>query len=442
MNTGSLMVGIIFVAFIGLALGAFALRGSMRRRSERPRGTLKQWGRSGVYLAACGFSAPFSMPLLMLLPVAVLSIAAAGIGLVLLPVVVMIHRLWTDVFRHLAGWVLGVPSHSGWQSPRGGVLARLRQVLSDEMTWRDIFWLLVHAIFGFAIGWLGIILTVFAAAAGWLTVFWWAMPASDPIQILNVHITDWGRALVVGLPTAVLAISLAWFAIPALAKAHAILTRTMLSPSKLAARVEELAETRAGAVNAHEAELRRIERDLHDGTQARLVSIAMRLGVAEKSLDAEDPATLLVREAREGAEQAMGELRDVIRTMYPPILADRGLDGALAALGARCPVDVSVELGALGKVPAAVEAAAYFVVAEALTNVAKHSEATKASVRVVRDGSLMIIVADNGFGGVDESQGSGVLGMRRRVAALDGTLTVDSPAGGPTVISVEVPCGS
>jgi signal transduction histidine kinase len=159
-------------------------------------------------------------------------------------------------------------------------------------------------------------------------------------------------------------------------------------------------------------------------------------------LPAEDPATLLVREAREGAEQAMGELRDVIRTMYPPILADRGLSGALAALGARCPVPVSVEVGELGRIPAAVEAAAYFVVAEALTNVAKHSQATTASVRVAWDGALMILVADNGFGGVDESRGTGVLGMRRRVAALDGTLTVDSPSGGPTVISVEVPCAS
>jgi signal transduction histidine kinase len=168
----------------------------------------------------------------------------------------------------------------------------------------------------------------------------------------------------------------------------------------------------------------------------------MRLGVAEKTLPASDPATELVREAREGAEQAMGELRDVIRTMYPPILADRGLSGALTALGARCPVPVGVEVGDLPRIPPAVEAAAYFVVAESLTNIAKHSDATRASVRVSWDGALMIMVADNGFGGVDESRGTGVLGMRRRVAALDGTLTVDSPSGGPTVISVEVPCAS
>jgi signal transduction histidine kinase len=245
-----------------------------------------------------------------------------------------------------------------------------------------------------------------------------------------------------GIPTAAIAVGLVWFGTPVLARLHATMTKLLLSPSKLAVRVEELAETRAGAINSHDAELRRIERDLHDGTQARLVSIAMRLGVAEKALDDKDPVSVLVKDAREGAEQAMGELRDVIRTMYPPILADRGLDGALAALGARCPITTVVETEDLGRVPAPVEAAAYFVVAEALTNVAKHSKATNARVRVTRDDCLRITVSDNGFGGVDESRGSGIIGMRRRIAALDGTLTVDSPSGGPTVISVEVPCGS
>jgi signal transduction histidine kinase len=403
---------------------------------------LKHWGRSAGYLAIVGFTAPVSMPLLMLLPLSAMSLFAAGLGFVLIPIVVMVIRLWTDLHRHLTGMVLKEPVPSAFRAPTGTVFERLRQTLGDWNTWRDIIWLVVHGFAGLVLGWIGIV-AILTAFGGVFTIgFWWTMPASDPLVFMDVRITGVARAWAVGLPTAVLGLAMAWYFVPPLARAHAGITKVLLSPSKLEARVEELTETRAGAVDAHEAELRRIERDLHDGTQARLVSIAMRLGVAEKSLDAKDPATSLVREAREGAEQAMGELRDVIRTMYPPILADRGLSGALTALGARCPVPVGVEVGELGRIPAAVEAAAYYVVAEALTNVAKHSQATRASVRVMWDGALMITLADNGFGGVDESRGTGVLGMRRRVAALDGTLTVDSPAGGPTVISVEVPCGS
>jgi signal transduction histidine kinase len=403
---------------------------------------LKQWGRSAAYMAFAGFSAPVSLPLFILLPMSGLALIAAGLGFVLFPIAVMTIRLWTDVHRSLAGWVLGVEIEPAFQPLRGGVLARVRQVVTDSTTWRDLAWLFVHLVLGFGLGVIAMILTALAVFTSWMTFFWWSLRPPDRGQILDVRIDNWPIALAIGAPMAILALGMAWFGVPLLARVHATMTRLLLSPSKLAARVEELAVTRAGAVNAHDAELRRIERDLHDGTQARLVSIAMRLGVAEKSLDDKDPVTHLVREAREGAEQAMGELRDVIRTMYPPILTDRGLDGALAALGARCPVETVVETGDLGRVPAPVEAAAYFVVAEALTNVSKHSNATTALVRVTRDECLRITVSDNGFGGVDESRGTGILGMRRRVAALDGSLAVDSPAGGPTVISVEVPCVS
>ncbi|MCE7007996.1 sensor histidine kinase [Kibdelosporangium philippinense] len=401
---------------------------------------VKQWGKSVGYLAAVGFSAPFSMPLLMLLPLSGISLIVAGLGFVLFPIVVMIIRLWTDVHRQLVGWVLGKPIQQQFRPLTGGVLARVRQVITDQTTWRDLVWLIANTFLGFAFGMAGILVSVFAVFSTLMLFFWWAMPESQPLQVMNVEITDLGRAILVGAPTAVVGLALAWFGVPVLARVHANISKLLLSPSKLAERVEQLTETRAGAVTAHDAELRRIERDLHDGTQARLVSIAMRLGVAEKTLDAKDPASTLIREAREGAEQAMGELRDVIRTMYPPILTDRGLDGALAAVGARCPVPTVVETEDLGRVPTPVEAAAYFVVTEALTNIAKHSNATSASVRVTRDECLRITVSDNGFGGVDETKGTGIVGMRRRVAALDGTVAVDSPTGGPTVISVEFPC--
>jgi signal transduction histidine kinase len=403
---------------------------------------VKQWGRSVVYLAAVGLSAPVAIPMLMMLPLSVMSVMFAGLGFVLIPIVVLVIRAWTDVHRRLVGLVLPEPVPSAFRLPTGSVMQRLRQVAADANTWRDIVWLVVNGFAGFAMGMLGLMILLFTALSLWGTFFWWTLTPGDAVRFVDVTVDNWGKAVLVGVPCAVLGVAMTVYLVPMLAKVHAGMSKMLLSPSDLEARVEELTETRAGAVDAHEAELRRIERDLHDGTQARLVSIAMRLGVAEKTMPADDPAADLVREAREGAEEAMGELRDMIRTMYPPILADRGLSGALAALGARCPMPVGVEVGEMPRIPPAVEAAAYYVVAEALTNVAKHSQATRASVRVTYDGAVMIMVADNGFGGVDEARGTGVLGMRRRVAALDGTLTVDSPSGGPTVISVEVPCAS
>ena len=219
---------------------------------------------------------------------------------------------------------------------------------------------------------------------------------------------------------------------------------------RLTQRVEELTKSRAGAVDSHGAELRRIERDLHDGTQAQLVSLAMRIGIAKQTM-AEDPekAAKLLDDARDGAEQAMTELRGVLRTMYPPILADRGLVGAVSALAARCPLPVQLRIGELGEVPAAVEAAAYFVVAESLTNVTKHSAAGHVDVQLERRGQeLYLSVMDDGIGGARISEqsdllgrGSGLHGMLHRVQAIDGHMELQSPIGGPTTVEVILPCG-
>lgn len=176
--------------------------------------------------------------------------------------------------------------------------------------------------------------------------------------------------------------------------------------------MEELTKSRAGAVDSHGAELRRIERDLHDGTQAQLVSLAMRIGLAKKTM-ADDPekAAKLLDDARDGAEQAMHELRGVLRTMYPPILADRGLAGAVSALCARCPLPVDLRLGELGQVPAPVEAAAYFVVAESLTNITKHSAAGHVDVLMERrDAELHLVITDDGIGGARINDRSDLLG--------------------------------
>jgi signal transduction histidine kinase len=231
-----------------------------------------------------------------------------------------------------------------------------------------------------------------------------------------------------------------------LATAQARLSARMLAEpvqARLSARLVELVESRAGALAVHSAELRRIERDLHDGAQARLVSIALRLALAERRMDS-DPAFAagLVRQAREGAEEATGELRDLIRGLYPPLLADRGLVTAVEALAARSPVPVAVTVDArtAERLPAAVESAAYFAVSEALTNIARHSGAGQATLDLSLDEDrLVIAVADDGTGGADESRGTGLCGIRRRVTAFDGQFSLTSPAGGPTVLTIRLP---
>jgi signal transduction histidine kinase len=212
---------------------------------------------------------------------------------------------------------------------------------------------------------------------------------------------------------------------------------------RLTQRVETLETTRAGAVEEQDAELRRIERDLHDGAQARLVALGLSLGMAEQKFRSDpEEAEKLVAEARAGVAEAIRELRDLSRGIYPPVLADRGIGAALETLADRSPLPTTVSVELAERPPAAVETAAYFVAAEALANATKHSGAGRIEISVERrDARLQVAVMDDGKGGADPS-GSGLVGLRRRVEAFDGTLTVDSPEGGPTTIRAELPCAS
>jgi signal transduction histidine kinase len=219
--------------------------------------------------------------------------------------------------------------------------------------------------------------------------------------------------------------------------AHALVVRR----SSLEERIDVLETTRAGAVDAAETELRRIERDLHDGAQARLVALGMSLGMAEQRL-ADDPAAAqaLLAEARAGAEEALRELRDLARGIHPPVLTDRGLEAALAAVAARSPLPVDLDVELPQRPPAAQETAAYFVAAEALANATKHAGASRVAVTIGRDnGALVVRVEDDGRGGADAG-GSGLRGLAQRVAALDGRVEVTSPPGGPTVVEAVMPC--
>jgi signal transduction histidine kinase len=254
-----------------------------------------------------------------------------------------------------------------------------------------------------------------------------------------------GRALltVTGL---VLVFAAPWLA-RALAAVDVALARTLLGPGvrdELARRVESLTASRAAVVQAADAERRRIERDLHDGTQQRLTSLALNLGIARATLtDLPAPAREAIVQAHDEAKQASAELRDFVRGMYPAVLYDRGLDAALSGIAARAPLPVRMRVTLGERASPAVEAVAYFVVSEALANVAKHAHASVVDVAVERVGDrLRITISDDGCGGADGHRGSGLKGLAQRTRSVDGTLHVDSPAGGPTTISAVLPCGS
>jgi signal transduction histidine kinase len=233
------------------------------------------------------------------------------------------------------------------------------------------------------------------------------------------------------------------------ARVDVLAAEALLGPSRadeLTQRVESLARSRADIVAATDAERRRIERDLHDGAQQRLVSLAMNLGMARASLtDLPGPAREAIEQAHDEATQALTELRQFVRGLHPAVLDDRGLDAALSGIVARAPLPVRLAVDVPRRCSPTIEAIAYFVVSEALTNTVKHAHASRAEVTVRRTGDrLSIVVTDDGRGGAQagEGDGSGLRGLAQRAAAVDGTLAIDSPPGGPTTITVELPCES
>jgi signal transduction histidine kinase len=228
------------------------------------------------------------------------------------------------------------------------------------------------------------------------------------------------------------------------AAADARLARALLGPSRadeLEHRVQQLTQTRAGVVDAADAERRRLERDLHDGTQQRLVSLAINLGMARAQAGTPDEARQAIAAAHEEAKAALAELRDLIRGLHPAVLEDRGLDAALSGVAARMPIPVRLTVDLPRRPAPVIEAVAYFVVSEGLANIAKHSEASEAAVFVQRTGGrLHVIVTDDGVGGADPARGTGLAGLARRAASVDGTFEIDSPPGGPTLLTVDLPC--
>jgi signal transduction histidine kinase len=329
----------------------------------------------------------------------------------------------------------------------GPVPDGLRAAIKDPFVRRELAWLPLHGILGFLAGVLGLALPL--SAVQYLTFPLWYRLV-DPDQggpgIVLWRIDTLADALWVSL------LGLGWLvatvaAVPLLARVQAAAGRRLLSPPPgvdLSLRVAELTATRAAALDAHAVELRRIERSLHDGTQNRLVAVNVLLGAGRRALQ-RDPARAdeILAQAQDAAEQALGELRTVVRGILPPVLDHRGLSGALDGLAASCAVPCRVVVDVPVRCAASVEATAYFVVAEALTNVVRHSGAGEVTVGVRRERERLVVeIVDDGRGGADEARGSGLTGIRRRVEAFDGRLTLTSPPGGPTRMWVELPCGS
>jgi signal transduction histidine kinase len=339
-------------------------------------------------------------------------LTTAGAGLITvwvgIPMLIVAIGQARRLAEHRRTWIapiLGQSLDSAYlRAPEGGMLARIGVLAADPAVRRDMLWIFID-------GTLGLTLSIVAVVESLLgLVFWWLPPS--------------------------LAV-----------RAHAQLDQALLAPSeksRLAVRVEQLTESRAETVDIQATELRRIERDLHDGAQARLVALGMNLAMAEQELARNpDSARTLLIDARTASSEALAELRDLVRGIHPPVLADRGLVGAVQALGlaASIPVEVRVEID--GRLPAPVESATYFAVAEVLTNVIKHAGAQHAWISVSHTADVLTAsVRDDGAGGADPGGGTGLRGIERRLSAFDGTLTITSPVGRGTEVVMVLPCAS
>jgi signal transduction histidine kinase len=364
---------------------------------------------------------------LAILSVLCVPLGLVGVGFALALAVVPATAALTAVHRRVSGRLLGERISVGYADTTGtNAATRPVRWLRDKARWRDVGFLWFSATGGFVMSLLPVALLVsplvhLVGAVVDGGAFWWLLVLLD------------GPLLVAW-----------WCATPGLVRGRAVAERNILGHSRveqLERRVEAVAASRSETLDHSAAEVRRIERDLHDGAQARIAAVGMNVGLAEK-LIVSDPsaAAELLREARETTVSALEDLRSVVRGIHPPALADRGLTGGIEALALPIPLPVTVALDLPTTLPEPVESAVYFTVAELLANTVKHADATRAWVTgSVRDGRLRLVVGDDGRGGADRA-GSGLVGVARRLAAFDGTLDVASPPGGPTVVTLEVPC--
>ncbi len=371
------------------------------------------------------------------------------IGIPVLLLLLLFSRALSGVERGRARLLLDIdiPSPFRSLSAAGGLWARVKALVTDPAAWKALAFGLLLFPFGIVSFVAAVVLWSVGLTGVTFPLYGWAL-GSDAGG-LNLGVMERAvNSLVIGV-AGLIVLLVTPHVVRGLAAVDRALVRALLGPSgtvQLQQRVEELAESREASVDAAEAERRRIERDLHDGAQQRLVAVAMDLGLARQRMErGDDPAGTaeLVGHAHDEAKRAITELRELVRGIHPAVLADRGLDAALSSVAARCPVPVELRVDLPERPPPSVEAAAYFVVAEALTNVAKHSFARQVWVRVARRGPMVVVeVTDDGVGGASVQQSGGLAGLADRVKAVEGTVRLASPHGGPTTLLVELPCGS
>ncbi|WP_286928091.1 MULTISPECIES: sensor histidine kinase [Aeromicrobium] len=391
------------------------------------------------------------------------AVYGAGLGflaVLTIPFAIVVAVLW---FLRI-GRPLVLPSLRWLQWLSGAERTRLRRIghriddpprvagepeqqVTDPATRRELGWGLIHGTVGLFLGLLALQLLL-VGVHDLAYPLWWKHVGAGEQELLNGLVPARSAdAAMWGLATGTLALVLWFVGAPRLLDWQSRSGLALLGPAPgadLSQRVVELTATRAAALDAHAVELRRIERALHDGAQNRVVGVAVLIGAARREVE-RDPgrAEEILARAQDTTEEALAELRAVVRSILPPVLENRGLAGALTALAADCAVPCTVTIDVPVRCPASVETTAYFVVAESLTNVARHSHASRAEVEVRLDGGrLHVRVADDGRGGADPAAGSGLAGIIRRVEALDGEARLSSPPGGPTALEVELPCGS
>lgn len=377
--------------------------------------------------------------------------AALGIGLLItllgIPILIgtaLMVRTLGNIERARMNAFLGTTLRSPYReaAPESGWIARLFAIGKDPAVWRDFLFLMLRTpigIFTFTAS-----IAVWSIAGGLLAspvMYWFGL-----FQLrLGSWIFDGPIAVIFAMLGGVVMTLVAYGVTQGLARLEGVLGVALLdaSPEELKRRVADIANSRTRSMSAADQDRRRLERDLHDGAQQRMVSLAMTLGLAQQKL-ASNPEenARLVAEAHEEAKRALQDLRDLARGLHPAVLTDHGLEAALPALAARCPISARVEVAVTPRPAPAIESAAYFVVAEALTNIARHSGATNVQVTARRDNDLLTIaVRDDGKGGAQVTPGGGLAGLTDRVEALNGRLTMASPDGGPTIVHVEIPCG-
>ena len=455
-------------AVIGAGRTTRALLGKGGRRRQAIADRYRSWvGRRGLALLQLGVLVLLTLLDLPLLVVTLLAVLLSyGLGLIpVLPPAFERTRWLAGIRRRLAGqWShVDIPepyrpapadplpsTEDGLYRVGGGLYSsltvarftlRLRWTTRDPASWRELLWFAVDPVIG------GVLAAVPVLLFGWgiwgvaLPSLW--LRAANPDDH-GWYVTTLGTpaiAIPVGLAMAWLGSQLA----PTVLRLHGRWTRVLLAPTRRAEldlRVRALTESRTDATDAQAAELRRIERDLHDGAQARLIAVGLALDAIERLIPTEPAeASRLAARAKEQAATALRDLRDLVRGIHPPVLAERGLADAVRAVALDTTVPATVTADLPARPPGPIESAAYFAVVEALANVARHARASRVEVDLRYSGAtLRIEVVDDGTGGADPARGTGLTGIRRRLGMFDGTLHIDSPTGGPTRLTMEIPC--